>query len=148
MPWLNFCLYKSDHLKRVMRKYLGDMTFREAYLRSGKILNITVSCFGTSANTPLVLNHKTYADVTIWSAVVASCALPGVFKPAQLFRKDPTTKALEQLPGTFMDGSIQGDIPIATLLSTYGCSYFIVAQANPHVLAYQKISMAHSVSVR
>jgi hypothetical protein len=73
--------------------------------------------------------------VVIWSAVVASCALPWGFKPAKLRSKNSITKELVVLDETeYIDGSIDGDIPLLKMSQQFGCNYFIVAQANPHVL--------------
>ncbi|KAJ1973587.1 hypothetical protein H4R35_004040 [Dimargaris xerosporica] len=67
----------------------GSTTFREAYERTGRILNITV----VSADAPhasdgtKLLNYVTAPDVVIWSAVLASSAIPGVLKPVVLMMK-------------------------------------------------------------
>jgi hypothetical protein len=42
-----------------------------------------------SSRQPRLLNYLTYPNVLIWSAAVASCAIPGVFNPVELFAKDP-----------------------------------------------------------
>lgn len=117
-----------------MRYYLKDITFKEAYSRTGRILNVTVSNMENGESE--IINHITNPNVAIWSAVVASCALPIVFPSAYLQAKDPVTKQLFPLPTRYADGSIQGDIPIQKLSEEFECSYFIVAQANPHVLFY------------
>jgi predicted acylesterase/phospholipase RssA len=43
-----------------------------------------------SSRQPRLLNYLTYPNVLIWSAAVASCAIPGVFNPVELFAKDPS----------------------------------------------------------
>ncbi len=83
---------------------------------------------------PLVLNYQSAGDVVIRSAVVASCALPGCFKPGKLLHKDPSTGRLVEGEIEYIDGSIGGDIPIAALEEQFQCNYFVVSQANPHVL--------------
>eukprot|EP01084_Bolivina_argentea_P176116 304826_1 len=79
---------------KVLRDYvkdnIGDMTFLEAYHKTGKILNIAVS--GSDSNTmPRLLNFLTAPHVVIYSAVVASCAIPVMFEPQELYIKSPTT---------------------------------------------------------
>lgn len=66
---------------------MGDMTFHEAYERTGRIINITVSP-GSRYETSRLLNYLTAPDVLVWSASCASCALPGLFPGVELVRKD------------------------------------------------------------
>jgi TAG lipase/steryl ester hydrolase/phospholipase A2/LPA acyltransferase len=61
-------IFDPQHLVRVMREWLGDMTFLEAYNRTLRILNISVS--STSMNElPRLMNYITAPNVVIWSAV-------------------------------------------------------------------------------
>lgn len=57
-----------SHLANVMRGWLGDMTFQEAYNRTRRILNICVSSAGRY-ELPRLLNYITAPNVLIWSAV-------------------------------------------------------------------------------
>lgn len=61
-------IYDSCHITRVMRGWLGDLTFHEAYNRTRKILNICVSSAGLYELTRL-LNYITAPNVLIWSAM-------------------------------------------------------------------------------
>ncbi|KAL8952468.1 MAG: hypothetical protein Q9222_001630 [Ikaeria aurantiellina] len=55
----------------------GSTTFREAYERTGRILN--VSCVPADPHSPTILtNYLTAPDCVIWSAVLASAAVPGI----------------------------------------------------------------------
>lgn len=64
----------------------GSLTFREAYERTGRILN--VSCVPSDPHTPaLLLNHLTSPECVVWSAVLASAAVPGILNPVVLMRK-------------------------------------------------------------
>ncbi|KAL8694420.1 MAG: hypothetical protein Q9218_000912 [Villophora microphyllina] len=55
----------------------GSTTFREAYARTGRILN--VSCVPSDPHSPTILaNYLTAPDCVIWSAVLASAAVPGI----------------------------------------------------------------------
>jgi hypothetical protein len=74
-------------IKEFIRDNCGDITFQEAYDRTGQILNITVTGHGIHDGN-MVLNYLTTPDVVIWSAVCASAALPYIFGPIQLFCKD------------------------------------------------------------
>lgn len=64
-------IFDPQHLVRVMREWLGDMTFLEAYNRTLRILNISVS--STSMNElPRLMNYITAPNVVIWSAVLVN----------------------------------------------------------------------------
>lgn len=58
----------------------GSTTFREAYERTGRILNVT--CVPSDPHSPtILLNHLTAPDCIIWSAALASAAVPGILQP-------------------------------------------------------------------
>lgn len=57
-----------SNLARVIRNWLGDITFQEAYNRTRRILNICVSSAGVY-ELPRLLNYITAPNVLIWSAV-------------------------------------------------------------------------------
>jgi TAG lipase/steryl ester hydrolase/phospholipase A2/LPA acyltransferase len=61
-------LFDIAHLERVMKIWLGDMTFQESYNRTHRVLNITVSS-ASMYELPRLLNYVTAPDVMIWSAV-------------------------------------------------------------------------------
>lgn len=62
------------------------MTFKEAYLRTGRILNISVIPADRHSPTKL-LNYVTAPDTVIWSALLASAAVPGILPPVVLMQK-------------------------------------------------------------
>lgn len=65
----------------------GSTTFREAYQRTGRILN--VSCVPSDPHSPTILiNYLTAPDCVIWSAVLASAAVPGILSPVVLMMKN------------------------------------------------------------
>lgn len=111
----------------------GSMTFKEAYERTGRILNI--SCVPSDPHTPsLLLNYLTAPDCCIFSAVLASAAVPGILNPVVLMTK---TKAGTIAPYSFgnkwKDGSLRTDIPIRSLNLHFNVNFSIVSQVNPHV---------------
>ena len=64
----------------------GSTTFREAYERTGRILNVT--CVPSDPHTPTILaNYLTAPECVIWSAVLASAAVPGILNPIVLMMK-------------------------------------------------------------
>ncbi|KJR88511.1 TAG lipase [Sporothrix schenckii 1099-18] len=130
--------HDSRHIARVMRDLLGDMTFQEAFNRTRRILNITVSS-KPGLQLPSLLNYLTAPDVIIWSAVVASCSIPGVFDPRPLLVRDAETgehvpwDPAEQL---WIDGSLDNDVPVERLGEMLNVNHFIVSQTNPHIVLF------------
>jgi TAG lipase/steryl ester hydrolase/phospholipase A2/LPA acyltransferase len=85
-------LMDNRDFERCTRFYYGDMTFEEAYKRTRKHVNITVSASrkgGGHGMGPqrLILNHINTPHVLIASAVTASCCLPGIMEPTKLMAK-------------------------------------------------------------
>lgn len=111
----------------------GSLTFREAYERTGRILNVT--CVPSDPHSPTILNnHITSPDCVIWSAVLASAAVPGILNPIVLMRK---TKDGNLAPYSFgnkwKDGSLRTDIPLKALNIHFNVNFSIVSQVNPHI---------------
>jgi len=125
-------------LRNCVRDNIGDITFLEAYTKTGRILNITVS--GTDANTmPRLLNFLTAPNVVVWSAVAASCAIPFVYEPQELYCKTPGSNKVEPiyLQGvTFSDGSVSHDLPMNKLSQLFNVDNFVVSQVNPHLVPF------------
>ncbi|KAH8803216.1 acyl transferase/acyl hydrolase/lysophospholipase [Xylogone sp. PMI_703] len=126
------------HLTRVMRDWLGDMTFQEAYNRSRRILNICVSS-ASVYELPRLLNYITAPNVIIWSAVAASCSVPVLFSSAQLLAKNPLNGEISPwnpTPHRWIDGSVDNDLPMTRLAEMFNVNHFIVSQVNPHVVPF------------
>jgi TAG lipase/steryl ester hydrolase/phospholipase A2/LPA acyltransferase len=66
----------TDHFKKVVQFNSGLYTFQEAFDRTGRIINITVASLNPH-DPPRLLNYLTAPHVCVWSAAVASCAIPG-----------------------------------------------------------------------
>lgn len=95
----------------------GDMTFEEAYQRTGRTFCITISSTSKKAP-PVLLNHLSAPNVVIASAVIASAAVPGFVPPVRLRYKD--SKGVIRNYGkngeAFFDGSIRSDVSIFSAL--------------------------------
>ena len=111
----------------------GSMTFREAYNRTGRILN--VSCVPSDPHSPTILaNYLTAPDCVIWSAVLASAAVPGILNPVVLMKKDKDgTLAPYSFGHKWKDGSLRTDIPLKSLNLHFNVRFSIVSQVNPHI---------------
>ncbi len=126
------------HLTRVMRGWLGDVTFLEAYNRTRRICNICVSS-ASIYDVPRLLNYITAPNVLIWSAVAASCSVPLIFQGHPLLMKHPLTGEHEPwipTPQQFIDGSVDNDLPMTRLAEMFNVNHFIVSQVNPHVVPF------------
>lgn len=132
-------LYDISHLERVMKGLLGETTFQQAYNRTQRILNIPVSP-ASHHDQPMLLNFVTAPNVMIWSAVCTSCSVPGVFKKAVLQQKNPHTHQIipwhDGLDSTYIDGSVDADLPMTRMSEMWNVNHFIVSQVNPHVVPF------------
>ncbi|GJN92695.1 hypothetical protein Rhopal_005730-T1 [Rhodotorula paludigena] len=112
---------------------MGNMTFREAFERTGRILNCSVIPYDTHSPTKL-LNYLTAPDCVIYTAVIASAAVPGILNPVVLLRKDKDGKLHPwEFQGKHKDGSLRVDIPLHALHLLYNVNFSIVSQVNPHI---------------
>mmetsp|Transcript_12200 Transcript_12200/g.21752 ORF Transcript_12200/g.21752 Transcript_12200/m.21752 type:complete len:821 (-) Transcript_12200:15-2477(-) len=141
-------ILKSDtrHLEACLRANIGDFTFQEAFDRTGRILNITVSPQSRS-DPPRLLNYLTSPHVLIWSAALASASLPGVFEANRLMVKDADgAERYESTSGmAFQDGSMEADLPMQQLSEMFNINHFIISQANPHAVMFASFSLERSV---
>eukprot|EP01124_Arcella_intermedia_P022508 TRINITY_DN3366_c0_g1_i2.p1 TRINITY_DN3366_c0_g1~~TRINITY_DN3366_c0_g1_i2.p1 ORF type:complete len:484 (-),score=77.40 TRINITY_DN3366_c0_g1_i2:158-1609(-) len=124
-------------LQSYIRSQIKDLTFREAYSRTKRILNITVAP-ANSFESPRLLNYLTSPDVLIWSAASASCALTGLYEPVELMVKDLKGDLVPYHPSPlkWSDGSVTTDLPVARLSELFNVNHFIVSQVNPHVIPF------------
>lgn len=112
----------------------GSLTFVEAYARTGRILNVT--CIPSDPHSPTVLaNYLTAPDCVIWSAVLASAAVPGILNPVVLMRKNRITGHLQpySFGAKWKDGSLRTDVPLKALNTYFNVTFSIVSQVNPHI---------------
>ena len=118
-------------VRREMERLIPDMTFLEAYRKTGRSINITISP-ASARQTSRLLNHIASPNVTVLSAVLASSALPGVFAPVQLEARNAAGEIRPYLPSRrWIDGSFSQDLPAKRLGRMYGINHFIVSQVMP-----------------
>ena len=84
----NNTFLNQDQLKLYVRDLARDVTFKEVYDQNGWILNITVSDTTFPRNQQLLCNYLTTPDVLLWSACIASCAIPDIYDPVELMIKN------------------------------------------------------------
>lgn len=125
-----------DRLLDVLHHNVGEHTFAEAFARSGRALNISVSPTRTRQK-PRVLSHLTAPDVLVASAALASSALPGLFPPVVLEQRSGSGRRRPYVPSErWVDGSLYGDLPKLRLARLHNVNHFIVSQTNPHVVPF------------
>ncbi|KAG1665327.1 hypothetical protein FOA52_011740 [Chlamydomonas sp. UWO 241] len=138
----NGSLHDIAHFVKRLRNLLGDLTFMEAYERSGRILNITVTPADAN-DPPRLLNYLTSPHALVWSAVAASSAFPGLFPAQHLLARNSlgeiVTFSATQTGDAgqerrWRDGSLEMDLPTQALGEMFNCNHTIVSQANPHLL--------------
>ena len=115
----------------------GDVTFAEAFALTGRTVNITIT--SVSKYVPsIILNYKTTPDVLIWSAILASSAMPNIIQPVELLCKDAQgqIRPFHVHGKTWTDGTIKNDIPIKEIAAMHNANFFIVSQVNPHLVPF------------
>jgi predicted acylesterase/phospholipase RssA len=129
-------LFSSEVFAKALRDNIGEVTFLEAFDRTGRTCNITVSGLPGTTELPMLLNYLTSPHVLIWSAAVASAAVPGIFEPRELLMKDREGNVVPYYPGglKWRDGSMQNDLPMTRLTELFNVNFFIVSQVNPHAM--------------
>ncbi|CEG44835.1 triacylglycerol lipase [Plasmopara halstedii] len=126
-------VFDTKTLRDCLRSVMGDYTFREAYDRTGRIVNVTVTPLSAD-DYPQLLNYLTAPNVIIWSASLASCAIPNIFRPVELLAKDANGNIVPYYREglKWSDGSIECDLPMERLSELFNVNHFIVSQVNIH----------------
>jgi predicted acylesterase/phospholipase RssA len=123
-------------LRRFIERNIPPITFLEAYQRTNRILNISVSP-ADSHQFPRLLNYLTAPNVLIRWAALASAAIPGLYPPVQLRAKNFDGKSVAYMPqNRWIDGSVHDDIPKYKVNRLHNINHYIVSQANPHVVPF------------
>lgn len=149
----------TEHFRRAVIDTVGSHTFQEAFDRTGRIINITVAP-RNNYDPPRLLNYLTAPHVCVWSAAVASCALPGVFDSSPLIVKESSgifrpehewtrQGALDGEAGvvqSYTDGSLESDLPMQQLSELFNVNHFVISQVNPHSAILSSLSLASSTT--
>jgi TAG lipase/steryl ester hydrolase/phospholipase A2/LPA acyltransferase len=126
----------QKQLQDYIRSYVGEYTFQEAYERTGRSINITVSPVQHHQKERLLCGYTSPYLLT-WSAALASCAVPGIFPPVKLLKRDQFGKNVPYMPRLrWVDGSVVSDLPVERLMHLYDVNYTVVSQTNPHVVPF------------
>lgn len=126
------------YLKKFLVENLGDLTFEEALKTSGLHINIAVAPYDAGQDAR-ILNAYTSPDLLVWSAVLASCAVPVLFPPVRLTSKRYDGQYTPYMGSTrWVDGSVRSDFPQEKMARLYNINYTIASQTNPHIVPFMQ----------
>ena len=137
-------------LEECVRANVGDLTFEEAYARTKRVLNITVSTNG-KGGVPNLLNHITAPNVLIWSAALASntTGAPSLYSPVILKCKDEKGKVIQwglSEETTFHSWTqtsyTDRNSPLTRVAELFNVNHFIISQARPYLAPFLKSDMS------
>lgn len=125
-----------DDLIEMVECLIPDVTLQDSLKLTGRSINISIAPKETH-QTSRLLNAITSPTVLVRQAVLASCALPGVFPAVTLLAREKSGEKKEYLPSRqWVDGAISDDLPMRRLSRLYGVNHYIVSQTNPHILPF------------
>ncbi|TAM12565.1 MAG: DUF3336 domain-containing protein [Nevskiaceae bacterium] len=123
-------------LEQCIASNVPDVTFLDAFEHTRRIFGITVSPAEPNQHMRL-LNYLTAPHVLIHTAVLASCAVPGIFPPVALRALDFSGQNMAYANSRkWVDGSVSNDLPLHRLARMHNINHYIVSQTNPHVVPF------------
>jgi TAG lipase/steryl ester hydrolase/phospholipase A2/LPA acyltransferase len=123
-------------LEAAIAQFIPDMTFQQAFAKTGRAMNVSVAPAETH-QTSRLLNATASPFVLMRSAVMASAAVPGIFPAVTLQALDSHGERMDYLPSRkWVDGSVSDDLPAKRLARLYGVNHYVVSQTNPHVIPF------------
>ena len=129
-------IFDPMQLSECIDSNIPNITFEEAFQKTGRVISITVSPSRAGQRSRL-LNHKTAPNALVSSACKASCAIPIAFPPAQLHAKCAQGNVTSYMDSErWSDGGVSTDMPMARIGRLFNANHFIVSQTNPHVLPF------------
>ena len=121
-------------IEEAVERMIPDLTFQQAFELTGRRINISVGP-ADEHQTSRLLNATASPNVYIRSAVMASCAVPGVFPAVTLEAENVHGEKQPYLSSRrWVDGSVTEDLPAKRLARLYGVNHYIASQTNPFVL--------------
>jgi len=139
--WRYFDMFRPEvapleEVHEAIQRLLPDLTFLEAFERTGRHMNISIAA-AEKHQTSRLLNSITTPNVCVREAVMASAAVPGFYPSVRLMARNDKGERQPYLKSRrWVDGSISDDMPAKRLTRIYGVNHFIVSQVNPHVFPF------------
>lgn len=129
-------LLDGAHLEDSMAKFIPELTFEEAFEKTGRAINITISPARMNHESRM-LNATSSPNVYVRKGVLASTAVPGLFPAVTLVAKNYNGEPQPYNPSRqWVDGTLSNDLPGKRLSRLYGVNHFIASQVNPHVMPF------------
>ncbi len=126
----------GGQLERCLAANIGEYSFVEAFERTRRIICVTVSPAEPHQH-GRILNYLTAPHVLMQRAVLASCAVPGVFPPVALQARNYEGEVVDYMPGKrWVDGTLSSDLPMLRLARLHNVNHYIVSQTNPHIVPF------------
>ena len=128
---------EQKQLEHFVRNNIGEYTFEEAFAKTGRHINVTVS--PVQAHKARLMNELTSPYLLVWSAALASCAVPILFPAVTLTAKNYQGEYHPYMPAKqWVDGSVRSDLPRQRLARLFNVNYFIASQVNPHIVPFMQ----------
>lgn len=128
--------FTAENTEQLIAATIPDLTFAEAYAKTGRQISITVAPAEPHQRSRL-LNAVSSPNVYLRSAAMASCAIPGVFPPVMLQAKNERGEPQPYLPARrWVDGSVADDLPAKRLSRLFSTNHYIVSMVNPVARAF------------
>lgn len=143
-------LTDQDLRSKRLRQLLGDLTFAEAYQKTGKMLNLFLIPVSQNTNTnsdnnshhqtsdpPRLFNHLSTPHIAIWSAVTCSIAPPPIISPPPyLYTKTAHGQFVIYSAGAtkarrWRDGTAYDAHPMRGLSEMFQVNHLIISQTSP-----------------
>ncbi len=139
-------VFDIDVLKECTEANLGDITFEEAYKKTGRILNITIA-MAEVAGTPQLLNYITAPHVLVRSAAVASIATSkAMYAPVRILCRNPAGEHVmyfaadySQKDNNHRRSTVHPEAPLTRIGELFNVNHFIISQSRPYIAPFIQI---------
>lgn len=123
-------------LKKFAIDNIGKITFKEAFTKTGIIMNIAIA--GDKYEPYRLLNYMTAPEVLVYTAAIASTSFPTFFGKCDILKRDSEGRESVwfSLRQNLHDGTLGDDLPKAYIAQHFGVNNFIVSQANPYIARF------------
>ncbi|KAF2856419.1 hypothetical protein T440DRAFT_463763 [Plenodomus tracheiphilus IPT5] len=133
-------------LEQMLKANLGNVTFDEAYQRTGMVLNIGI--IGRNGD-PVLLNYLTAPYVFVWSAALASNATTSntLYRQVTVMSKNYDGTTIPWSHSSMSTFQLPGSRPNrnASLLSELGSQFrvnhYIISQAQPYIAPFLRTDL-------
>ena len=124
-------LMDVEKLVKLCKDNVGNITFAEAYRKTGRIINITLPHKSQNQGGSQLLNYLTAPHVLLWSAACASCAQAGLYESVELhFKNERNEVQPTRALGKADNLQRHDDLPMHRLSELFNVNNFVVSQVS------------------